>query len=463
VFGPGEGQLRGYCGHEEIELALVKLARETGEQKYMDLAKFFIDERGQQPHYFDEEAIRDGRNPADFHFKTYEYNQSHLPVRDQRKVVGHAVRAMYLYSGMADIAAEYGDDTLTDALEILWDDLTGRQMYLTGGIGPAAANEGFTAEYDLPNDTAYAETCASVGLVFWASRMLGRGPNRRFADVMEQALYNGALAGLSLDGATFFYENPLESAGGHHRWIWHHCPCCPPNIARLIGAIGTYMYGVSDNAVAIHLYGESTARLTVGGKAVTITQEGDYPWSETVTVKVGVAAPTRFALHLRVPDWAKAANIAVNDGPAETAAAGEGGYVALDREWRDGDSVTLHLPMGARVLHPHPRIKADTGRVAIMRGPLVYCAEGADNGADLDMMTLPARLSGVQTATVAELGGAVAMDVPALVDSDGAWGNTMYTTAPPRAQTAVRRFVPYHLWDNRAPGEMRVWVRRADA
>ena len=463
VFGPGEGQLRGYCGHEEIELALVKLARETGEQRYMDLAKFFIDERGQQPHYFDEEAIRDGRNPADFHFKTYEYNQSHLPVRDQRKVVGHAVRAMYLYSGMADIAAEYGDDTLTDALEILWDDLTGRQMYLTGGIGPAAANEGFTAEYDLPNDTAYAETCASVGLVFWASRMLGRGPNRRFADVMEQALYNGALAGLSLDGATFFYENPLESAGGHHRWIWHHCPCCPPNIARLIGAIGTYMYGVSDNAVAIHLYGESTARLAVGGKAVTITQEGDYPWSETVTVKVGVAAPTRFALHLRVPDWAKAANIAVNDGPAETAVAGEGGYVALDREWRDGDSVTLHLPMGARVLHPHPRIKADTGRVAIMRGPLVYCAEGADNGADLDMMTLPARLSGVQTATVAELGGAVAMDVPALVDSDGAWGNTMYTTAPPRAQTAVRRFVPYHLWDNRAPGEMRVWVRRADA
>lgn len=462
VFGPGEGQLRGYCGHEEIELALVKLARETGEQRYMDLAKFFIDERGQQPHYFDEEAIRDGRNPADFHFKTYEYNQSHLPVRDQRKVVGHAVRAMYLYSGMADIAAEYGDDTLTDALEILWDDLTGRQMYLTGGIGPAAANEGFTAEYDLPNDTAYAETCASVGLVFWASRMLGRGPNRRFADVMEQALYNGALAGLSLDGATFFYENPLESAGGHHRWIWHHCPCCPPNIARLIGAIGTYMYGVSDNAVAVHLYGESTARLNVGGRPVTITQEGDYPWAESVTLRVGVEGPTRFALHLRVPDWARGATVAVN-GSAAAAAEGEGGYVTLERDWADGDSVVLHLPMEARVMWPHPRIKADTGRVAIMRGPLVYCAEGADNGADLDMMTLPARLSGVQTAKVAELGGAVAVDVPALVDSDAGWGNTMYTTAPPKAQTAVRRFVPYHLWDNRAPGEMRVWIRRADA
>ncbi len=278
---------------------------------------------------------------------------------------------------------------------------------------------------------------------------------------MERALYNGALPGLSLDGSLFFYENPLESRGGHHRWVWHHCPCCPPNIARLIGAIGTYMYGVSDTAIAIHLYGESTARLTVGGKAVTITQEGDYPWAETVTVRVGVAAPTRFALHLRVPDWAGTASVALNGGPVESAVTGEGGYITLEREWRDGESVTLHLPMGARVMHPHPRIKADTGRVALMRGPLVYCAEAVDNGADLDMLALPARLSGVQTATVAELGGAVAVDVPALVDSDAAWGNTMYTPTPPKAQTAVRRFIPYHLWDNRAPGEMRVWVRRA--
>lgn len=461
VFGPGEGQLPGYCGHEEIELALVRLARETGEQKYMDLARFFIDARGTQPHYYDLEARRDGRDPADFHFGSYEYNQSHLPVREQTRVVGHAVRAMYLYSGMADIAAEYGDDTLTDALEILWDDLTGKQMYLTGGIGPAAANEGFTTAYDLPNDTAYAETCASVGLVFWASRMLGRGPDRRFGDVMEQALYNGALAGLSLDGATFFYENPLESAGGHHRWVWHHCPCCPPNIARLIGAIGTYMYGLSDNAVAVHLYGESTARLTVGGTKVTITQEGDYPWDETVTLRLGLGKPAQFALHLRVPCWARRASIAVNGGPAEAAATDAGGYVTLDRTWADGDSVTLQLPMDARVMLPHPRIKADTGRVALMRGPLVYCAEAADNGGDLDMMTLPARLSGVQTATLADLGGAVAVDVPALVDSDAAWGNTMYAATPPGAQTAVRRFVPYHLWDNRAPGEMRVWIRRA--
>ena len=461
VFGPKEGQLPGYCGHEEIELALVRLARETGRQEYMDLSRFFIDARGTEPHYFDVEAVRDGRDPREFHFRTYEYNQSHLPVREQTKVVGHAVRAMYLYSGMADIAAEYGDDTLTDALEILWDDLTGKQMYLTGGIGPAAANEGFTAEYDLPNESAYAETCASVGLVFWASRMLGRGPDRRYADIMERALYNGALPGLSLDGATFFYEHPLESRGGHHRWIWHHCPCCPPNIARLIGAIGTYMYGVSDNAVAVHLYGESTARLMVGGAKVTLTQEGDHPWAETVTIRIGCDRPVRFSLHLRVPDWALGATVALGAGAAEPARPDKGGYVTLDREWREGDSVTLHLPMGARVMHPHPRIKADTGRVALMRGPLVYCAEAADNGGDLDMMTLPAQLAGVQTARVAALGGAVAVDVPALVESDAAWGKAIYAATPPKAQTAVRRFIPYHLWDNRTPGEMRVWVRRA--
>jgi len=203
-FGRGEGQIRGYCGHEEIELALVKLARVTGERSYLDLAKFFIDERGQTPHFFDEEARRDGRDQAKFFFHSYEHNQSHLPVREQRKVVGHAVRAMYLYSGMTDIATEYHDDSLTQALEILWDDLTTKQMYITGDIGPSAENEGFTDYFDLPNESAYAETCASIGLVFWAARMLDRGPNRRYGDIMEQALYNGAMSGLSLDGKTFF-------------------------------------------------------------------------------------------------------------------------------------------------------------------------------------------------------------------------------------------------------------------
>ncbi|TJW83201.1 MAG: glycoside hydrolase family 127 protein, partial [Mesorhizobium sp.] len=246
TFGPEPGKKKGYCGHEEIELALVKLARITGEQKYMDLAKYFIDQRGQQPHYFDEEARARGADPKAYHFKTYEYSQSHQPVREQDKVVGHAVRAMYLYSGMADIATEYGDDTLRVALDRLWDDLTTKNLYITGGLGPSSHNEGFTADYDLPNETAYAETCASVGLVFWASRMLGMGPNARYADMMERALYNGSISGLSLDGSLFFYENPLESRGRHNRWKWHRCPCCPPNIGRMVASIGSYFYGLSD-------------------------------------------------------------------------------------------------------------------------------------------------------------------------------------------------------------------------
>ncbi len=461
VFGPCEGQLPGYCGHEEIELALVRLSRETGRQDYMDLAKFFIDARGTQPHYFDEEARRDGRNPKSFHFKTYEYNQSHLPVREQKTVVGHAVRAMYLYSGMADIAAEYGDDSLTGALEILWDDLCGRQMYLTGGIGPAASNEGFTAAYDLPNDTAYAETCASIGLAFWASRMLGRGPDRRFGDIMERAIYNGALAGLSQDGTTFFYENPLESHGNHHRWVWHHCPCCPPNIARMIGSIGRYMYGVAESAVAVHLYGESTARLKVAGAALTLSQKGDYPWDETVSLTLTLDRPARFTLHLRVPEWATLPGLRVNGQNADATPDGVTGYLSITRDWADGDSVTLDLPMAARLIHPHPRIRADTGRLAVMRGPLVYCAEGADNGADLDMMTIGTTPPVASTARMTELGGAVALDLPVGVEADAAWGKAIYATKPPKAETAVRRLIPYHLWDNRAPGEMLVWVRRA--
>jgi DUF1680 family protein len=279
---------------------------------------------------------------------------------------------------------------------------------------------------------------------------------------MEVAIYNGALAGLSQDGTTFFYENPLESAGGHHRWVWHHCPCCPPNIARMIGAIGTYMYGVADDAVAVHLYGESTVRLKVAGAALTLTQTGDYPWSEQVALGVALDRPARFTLHLRVPAWAEGATVAVNGAAAAPVVVGAGGYVALERDWVDGDSVAMRLPMGARVIHPHPRVRADTGRVALMRGPLVYCAEGADNGSDLDLMAVPAVLPQVKTATVPALGGAIALDIPAQVDSDAAWGHTIYATRPPKAETAIRRFIPYHLWDNRTPGEMLVWVRRTE-
>ncbi|MBX4950973.1 glycoside hydrolase family 127 protein [Rhizobium binae] len=460
VFGHGEGQIAGYCGHEEVELALVKLARVTGEKKYLDLSKYFIDERGTEPHFFTAEAARDGRSAADFHQKTYEYGQAHRPVREQTKVVGHAVRAMYLYSGMADIATEYKDDSLTAALETLWDDLTTKQMYITGGIGPAASNEGFTDYYDLPNATAYAETCASVGLVFWASRMLGRGPDRRYADTMEQALYNGALPGLSTDGKTFFYDNPLESAGKHHRWKWHHCPCCPPNIARLVTSIGSYMYAVADDEIAVHLYGESTARLKLAnGAEVELEQVTNYPWDGAVAFTARLAKPARFALSLRIPDWAEGATLSVNRAMLDLGAHVRDGYARIDREWADGDKVALYLPLALRPQYANPKVRQDAGRVALMRGPLVYCLETTDNGEDLNAIILPRALPAAETVVLKDLNDAVALDLDVEREETSNWGAPLYRKAPAQRRVVTARFVPYHLWDNRAPGEMLVWVQ----
>lgn len=462
VFGHGPGQMPGYCGHEEVELALVKLARVTGEKKYLDLSKFFIDERGTEPHFFTDEAVRDGRSAADFHQKTYEYGQAHVPVREQKKVVGHAVRAMYLYAGMADIATEYNDDTLTAALETLWDDLTTKQMYVTGGIGPAAANEGFTDYYDLPNESAYAETCASVGLVFWANRMLGRGPNRRYADIMEQALYNGAMAGLSLDGTRFFYENPLESAGKHHRWIWHHCPCCPPNIARLLASVGSYMYAIAEDEIAVHLYGESKARFDLGGAKVELSQQTRYPWDGAIQFDLTLDRPAHFALSLRIPEWADGASLSINGEKLDLASVLTDGYARIERDWKSGDKVDLSIPLTARKLFANPLVRQDAGRTALMRGPMVYCVEETDNGAGLNGISLSADISQAKTSEISGLRGAVALELP--VSRDAAdWGSALYRTSPPAAKQSSARFVPYPFWDNREPGEMLVWVRAAEA
>ncbi len=459
VFGHGEGQIPGYCGHQEVELALVKMARVTGEQKYLDLSKFFIDERGKEPHFFTAEAIRGGRDPKDYVHKTYEYSQAHEPVREQEKVVGHAVRAMYQYSGMADIATEYHDDTLTNALETLWDDLTVKQMYVTGGIGPAASNEGFTDYYDLPNDTAYAETCASVGLVFWASRMLGRGPNRRYADVMEQALYNGALTGLALDGKTFFYDNPLESTGKHHRWVWHRCPCCPPNIARLVASVGSYMYAVADNEIAVHLYGESSVKAKLKGGNVKLTQHTDYPWNGDIRIDVDVDGTAEFGLALRIPEWAEGASLKVNGETVDLASSVIDGYARLNRAWKKGDVIALDLPLELRPQYASPKVRQDVGRVALARGPLIYCVEETDNGHDLNAFVVPQKLAGHRTKSIEGLNGAVAVELDVSREDASGWNGSLYRTRPAEQVPATVTLVPYHLWDNREPGAMLVWLQ----
>ncbi len=459
VFGPEAGKRKGYCGHEEIELALVKLARATGRRKYLDLAKYFIDQRGRTPHFFDVEARARGADPKDFHFKSYEYNQSHKPVREQDKVVGHAVRAMYLYSGMADVATEYGDDSLRIALDRLWADLTAKRLYVTGGLGPSADNEGFTADYDLPNETAYAETCAAVGLVFWSSRMLGMGPDARYGDVMEQALYNGCISGLSLDGSLFFYENPLESRGRHNRWKWHRCPCCPPNIGRLVAAIGSYMYGVADDAIAVHLYGDSAARLMVAGRAVRLVQTSRYPWDGVVAIAVEVEAPTRFTLHLRIPGWSRRAALSVNGEAVDLAGVVDRGYAALTRDWAAGDQVRLELDMAVERLRAHPEVRQDAGRIALRRGPLIYCLEETDNAVSLNRLCVPEQARFECRFEPELLDGVATLSANVEADATADWTATLYRDEPTKTEAASIKAVPYFAWANREPGEMLVWLR----
>ena len=459
VFGTAPGKKRGYPGHEEIELALVKLYRVTGEKRYLHLSQYFIDERGRQPHYFDIEARLRGEDPAAFQHKNYEYNQSHLPVREQREVVGHAVRAMYLYSAMADLARELHDQSLFDADQRLWNHLCTTRLYITGGLGPSRHNEGFTADYDLPNETAYAETCAAIGLVFWNHRMLQLDCEARYADVLERALYNCVLSGVSLDGQKFFYENPLASLGAHHRQEWFWVACCPPNIARLLASLGQYIYAVNDKDLVVHLYMQSTAQMTVGGREVTVRQETTYPWDGTITLRLGMDEPSMFGLRLRIPGWCQNARIKVNGDAFDIASHLEQGYVRVERVWQADDRVELELAMPVERMYAHPNVRQDAGCVVLQRGPLVYCLEGADNKVPLHRIVVP------RTAELAShfgpdvLGGVTVVSGNALAVEETDWTGTLYRSWPASLQSGATTAIPYYAWDNRQPGEMRVWLR----
>ena len=462
VFGREAGQRRGYCGHEEIELALVKLYRATGEPRYLKLAQYFIDERGRPPHYFDLEAQARGADPRAYRFGGYDYMQAHLPVREQAVVTGHAVRAMYLYSAMADLAGETSDEALMAACERLWRSVCEERMYLTGGIGPSASNEGFTFAYDLPDETAYAETCAAVGMVFWNHRMSQLTGDGKYADVMERALYNGAISGVSLDGRRFFYENPLASRGAHHRQDWFDCACCPPNIARLIASVGGYFYSTDADGVWVHLYASGEARMAVGEAEITARQTTNYPWEGRVEITLHPDRPRVFALNLRIPGWCEAFTVSINGAPASNSTTRQG-YARLAREWRAGDIVTLSLAMPAQWVRAKPAVRQMLGRVAIQRGPIVYCLESADNPiAPLDRIALPEGGGILQAEYHPDLlGGVTVLRGDALALDDGAWNGALY-----RAKTKADSYspieitaVPYYAWDNREPGEMRVWLR----
>ncbi|MDQ7052331.1 MAG: glycoside hydrolase family 127 protein [candidate division KSB1 bacterium] len=458
VFGRAPGQKRGYPGHEEIELALIRLYHVTGQERYRELAKYFVDERGRQPHYFDLEARERGEDPADYWAGSHEYTQSHLPVRQQREPVGHAVRGAYLYCAMADLAAEYQDRDLWQACQAIWKHLVRRRLYVHGGVGSSAANEGYTQDYDLPNETAYAETCAAIALFLWAHRMLQIARRGHYADVMERALYNNILAGVSLRGDTFFYENPLFSRGQHHRWTWHRCSCCPPNLARLLASLGQYIYSADREALYLQLYIGSEAQVRIAGVPVQVRTAVALPQEGRAELQLQPQKPCEFTLALRRPEWCRNMEVSINGRRAAIEPLLREGFVHLRQAWRPGDRIEIEFDMPVLRLQAHPAVRENCSRVALQRGPWLYCFEEADNGGPLHDLRLPARAHLQPRFESNLLGGVMTLTGTALRRDLDAWRDALYRHVPPELIETPIKAIPYYAWDNRAPGEMLVWV-----
>ncbi|MBX3119462.1 MAG: glycoside hydrolase family 127 protein [Fimbriimonadaceae bacterium] len=498
IFGP-EGRL-GFCGHEEIELAFIKLSNITGDPKYRERARWMVDMRGQRPSPFETELDTGATNAlapwlagfmnADGKYSG-EYAQDHAPVREHDKVVGHAVRAMYLYIAAADLADGQNDQALEDALTRAWTNLTKRRMYVTGGIGPSGSNEGFTTDYDLPNLSSYAETCAAIGLFLWGHAMLEQTGEGDYADVMELALYNGLLSGISLSGDRFFYANPHESHGTHQRVPWFTCACCPPNIARVLANLGSYALGAygfeerglgvppkrhtgvspvdsdihdrdghgthgrdahstSDKTVWIHLPIAMQAEVAPGLKIEIV---GDYPRSGEVEVKVDPTEGMEFVVKVRIPLWCGNVEVEGLDEEADY----DGNYILIRRRWKPGDTFRVNFDVQPKWVRCNPKVAANLGRVALMRGPVVYCLQsGAEDRTPL--------LAKVNTDTeIAErpsqsFNGSVMLSAPGFRDAD--WEDEeLYLDSEPESESAEFEFIPYYAWCNPGPNTMAVWVR----
>lgn len=461
-FGEEEGKCKGYPGHEIAEMALVRLYYATGEQKYLKLAKYFVDERGKRPYYFDKEhpkEIQKGKEEL-----CYQYHQAHLPVRQQSEAVGHAVRAVYLYSGMADVARLTDDEELFAACERLWNSIVNEKMYITGGIGATHIGEAFSYPYDLPNDTAYAETCASIGLVFFARRMLEIKADSRYADIMERALYNGVLSGMALDGKSFFYVNPLEvnpqacqkDERKFHvkavRQKWFGCACCPPNIARLLSSIGSYAYTENENTLFVHLYVGGEIEKTVGDRKVDIRIESELPWNGKVSIEI-LNAPKDFTLAVRIPDWSEEAAVRTDFQSIKD------GYCYIKKDWKEREKIEFDFAMEAMLFSANNRVREDIKKAAVVRGPIVYCLEETDNGADLHLVSIAK--DPIIHVTEKEICGQKikAIEVSGCrehKDSD----TSLYHKLQPRTKERVTLcYVPYYMWANRGENEMQVWTR----
>ncbi|MBQ6550986.1 MAG: glycoside hydrolase family 127 protein [Lachnospiraceae bacterium] len=472
-IGPEEGKKRGYPGHEVAELALVRLYEITNDPKCLALARYFIDERGQEPSYFAMEAKRNGSR--DDHGQLLNsrnaYYQAHKPVRLQDEAVGHAVRAMYLYSGMADIARVTEDESLAEACEKLWYSTTHEKMYITGGVGATHIGEAFSFPFDLPNDTVYAESCASIGLVFFARRMLQMAPKAEYADVMEKCLYNGIISGMALDGKSFFYVNPLEvlprachfdERKAHVKPVrqkWFGCACCPPNIARMLGSVGSYAFTENEDTLFAHLYMSSRYVKDVNGREVVITEEKteeDGRW----TVKFSAEnAPEEFALMLRIPGWSCETSVNGRDVSEFDV---KDGYIRVSGEDLENGPVTLTFTFKPVFMAADPRVREDQGKTALMYGPWVYALEEADNGKDLHLLRVCPDKAAEIRSEVREIAGVPArvLLVPGVRDvrpESSALYVPLHGTSAEEAVTLT--YIPYYMWANRGENEMQVWTR----
>lgn len=448
VFGPGGRN--GTCGHQQIEMALVDLYRLTRDERYLRQAGLFLERRGQTPPVI-------GGSP---------YHQDHLPFRQLSEVTGHAVRMVYYCCGAADLLAETGDPEYRASLDRLWTNMTTRRMYVTGGIGSRYEGEAFGEDFELPNERAYAESCAAIGSIMWSWRMLQLSADAKYADLIETTLYNALLPGLSLDGELYFYQNPLADTGKHRRQPWFECACCPPNISRLLASLPAYFYSTSDmGALYVHLYAAGTAELEIRGESVRLRQDTRYPWDGEITLTLEKAPPSGCRIFLRIPGWARAAGSDLTGSRHEIAVVGAfNGYLAVAGDWKDGDQLHLRLPMQVRRLRAHPFVAENAGRVALARGPLIYCVEEEDLGADPRAVVLPgdAELSAEWRPDL--LGGVVTLSGTALAREPGrAWDGALYGASEEHGPAGERPLpftaVPYYAWGNREPGGMAVWLR----
>jgi DUF1680 family protein len=444
-------------GHQEIELALMKLYHLTKNERYLKLADWYLDQRGRG---YGKGVIWDD-------WKDPQYCQDAIPVKQQKEITGHAVRAMYMYTGAADVAAVTGDTGYVNAMKRVWEDVIFRNMYITGGIGSSGNNEGFGTDYDLPNENAYCETCASVGMVFWNQRMNLLTGETQYIDVLERSLYNGALDGLSLTGDRFFYGNPLASRGQHYRREWFGTACCPSNIARLVASVGDYIYGKSDDGIWINLFIGSNTNFTFGKTDIAVRMQSNMPWSDTVRIAIEPSKRISTTLRIRIPGWALnepvpgklyafddamlAPVIRVNGQKFEYDMDGHG-YALVEKTWRRGDVVELILPMAVRRLKSRDEVKQDRDRVALQRGPLVYCVEGPDNNGKAWNIVLPEATKFTETKFLVSTEQVIALQAEVPVVTVSADGLSVQTEK--KTITAI----PYYTWANRGQAQMQIWL-----